>query len=198
VTALALAPGNRIWVAYHGLYQGGINAPFNDVGTHLVLLNQYGFLEPSFEVTFTGTGSIDSLAVDPDGRLLAAGTFEMVNGVARRGVVRLFPDGRMDPSFDPGTGVLVRPWYGRVNGLAYQADGRILLAGEFEQVNAVTRIGVVRLARDGSVDLTFDHGRGLGALELRNASRTTVVYRRLVGFDELDGHQSNAAITRHR
>lgn len=157
VTALAPRSDGSVWVAVHPLPLGGNGFP-DPFGAHLVLLGENGSLDASFQTTFEGE-SIDALAVDAAGRILAGGNFSLVNGVARRGLVRLFPDGRVDPSFAPGAGVVLRP-YGRLNALAVQPDGRIVLAGDFSQVNGVDRNGVARLESNGAVDGTFPADQG--------------------------------------
>lgn len=70
--------------------------------------------------------------------------------------------GSLDISFDPGDGVDQS-----VFALALQADGRIVIAGDFTTVDNVTRNGIARLASNGALDSSFDPG--LGANDLVNA-----------------------------
>src|SRR5262249_812007 len=44
--------------------------------------------------------------------------------------------------------------------LALQSDGRILVGGQFSQVDLTQRFNLARLNTDGSVDFTFDPGNG--------------------------------------
>jgi uncharacterized delta-60 repeat protein len=103
-------------------------------------------------------GVIEGLAVDKDEQLFVAGEFSAVHGVQRMRVARLLPDGEVDPDFDPGSGP-----DGRVTALAVQSDGRVLIAGAFQNVSGITRRHVARLHTDGSLDLSFDAGAGPGA-----------------------------------
>lgn len=44
---------------------------------------------------------IRTITLQPDGRIVIGGSFSHVSGVPRESVARLFPDGSLDPSFDP-------------------------------------------------------------------------------------------------
>ncbi|MEW6160700.1 MAG: immunoglobulin domain-containing protein, partial [Verrucomicrobiota bacterium] len=69
----------------------------------------------------------------PDGKILVVGGFEQFGGVRTTGLVRLLADGRVDPSFVPGTGPtlaasLDKPF---LDSIARDAQGRVYLAGHF-------------------------------------------------------------------
>jgi uncharacterized delta-60 repeat protein len=55
---------------------------------------------------------------------------------------------------------------GRVNALAVQDDGKIVVGGDFTQYDATTRNYIARLNSDGTLDDTFDAGTTLGAAVL--------------------------------
>ncbi len=79
-----------------------------------------------------------------DGRLLLAGAFSQVEGMARSNLVCLLDDGRLDLRFDPGSSFGgLDP--GSVVGMAQQDDGRILVAGNFTSFDGNTARGLVRL-----------------------------------------------------
>ena len=90
----------------------------------------------------TGAGAaFFGLAVQPDGRLVAAGHTTSANAEAR--VDRLLPDGGRDVSFgEAGTAFVERAGPGnafdvRLFAAAVQADGRILAAGTRTNAGAV-------------------------------------------------------------
>ena len=96
-------------------------------------LNADGSLDTSFDPGCSGT--INTLAVEADGKILVGGRFSTLGGggtgtTTRNGIGRLNADGSLDTSFDPG----VNDW---VNVLAVQADGKILVGGRFAQPWAV-------------------------------------------------------------
>jgi uncharacterized delta-60 repeat protein len=82
----------------------------------------------------------------PDGRLLIAGVFRNVNGVARNGLAVLNADGSLDQSFRPDGSMR-----NIVNGVL-QADGKILVGIDN---GSTTLNGVWRLNSDGSIDTSF-------------------------------------------
>ncbi|HEY2953204.1 MAG TPA: delta-60 repeat domain-containing protein, partial [Verrucomicrobiae bacterium] len=61
----------------------------------------------------------------------------------------------VDASFDPGAGA-----NNDVFALALQADGKILVGGQFRTFNGTNRSRIARLNADGSLDLSFDPGLG--------------------------------------
>ena len=104
-------------------------------------------------------GEVACVAVQPDGKILIAGSFTVVNGQARNRIARLNPDGTVESTatFNPGTGAS-----SDIRGLVVQADGRILMAGLFTTVNGQSRNRIARLNADGTLEslATFNPGTG--------------------------------------
>ena len=123
----------------------------------LARLNADGTLDATFDPGSGPTAPVGGIhfAVLPDGRIIVAGSFTLFKGVAAARVVRLLPNGDVDPSFSVGTGP-----NGTVHRVRLQADGRIVIAGSFTMVNGTTRNRIARLNADGSLDNTFDPGTG--------------------------------------
>lgn len=115
-----------------------------------------GALDPAFVPVFTGVQPpvVNEIVQQYDGKILVAGTFATVGGVASANLARLLTNGEVDPSFIPP-----QP-RGVVNAIALQPDGKILIAGSFAEVGGLPRRGLARLNRDGSVDPTFSVGSG--------------------------------------
>lgn len=86
-------------------------------------------------------GTILAVAVQPDGKILIGGAFTDVNGTARNYIARLNSDGGLDTTFDPGAGTNAR-----VDSLALQPDGKILLGGPFSSINGTTRYYLGRVS----------------------------------------------------
>ncbi len=99
--------------------------------------------------------STHGIAVQPDGRILLAGNGgTLLDSDAM--VLRLLDDGTPDLSF--GTSGIAFVDYGAADlgqGLALQADGRILLAISARNSGAPTDSAVARLESDGSLDTSF-------------------------------------------
>lgn len=96
------------------------------------------------------------MAVQPDGKIIVAGSHDKVDGVLQRNLARLNADGTLDTTFKS----YVNGW---VYAVAIQPDGKILVAGGFTAVispgppySDAIRRGLVRLNADGSLDTAFD------------------------------------------
>ena len=117
-----------------------------------------GILDAAFNPG--ATGSVTSLGLQSDGRIVAGGFFTALGGgigtATRRSVGRLNTDGSVDPGFNPGANAIV--W-----SLDVDALDRIVLGGDFTMaggggtgVNARNRLA--RLNADGSIDGSFNPG----------------------------------------
>ncbi|PAT40313.1 hypothetical protein CK623_06405 [Vandammella animalimorsus] len=106
-----------------------------------------------------GNNDVYALALQADGKLLAAGGFtEFPTGQPASRIVRLNADGARDASFSPPSAI--NDW---VRDLAVQADGKILLGGDFSQVGGTAAQGLARLNADGSRDPGFTSALPAGA-----------------------------------
>lgn len=126
-----------------------------------------GDLDPTFGaggIVITDLGGAEgggpvapSLALQPDGRILLAGTSDR-GGDSDFAIVRYEPDGGLDLSFgDAGSVVLDLGQEDLANSVAVQDDGKILVAGSTGS-GPVTDFAVVRLMPDGSRDSSFGSG----------------------------------------
>jgi len=143
-------------------YNNGNNRDFI-----LACFNPDGSIDESFGnngTTVTPIGNFEdicfALAMQPDGKLLAAGGSNKSMGAFdyNFALVRYNPDGTLDNSFG-NSGVVITE-IGLYNSIAYsiavQQDGRILLAGETQDsLYAFNDFAVVRYNEDGSLDSTF-------------------------------------------
>jgi uncharacterized delta-60 repeat protein len=120
------------------------------VGPRFVRLLENGSIDPSFNPNFGAPSFVNTLAVQGDGKVILAGPFNAVSGVARGRIGRVNADGSLDASFDPGTGFNQAPAQ-----LVVQPDGRILAAGGFSSYNGTAVPGIVRINSNGSIDNTF-------------------------------------------
>ena len=119
-------------------------------------LNVDGSLDGSFNPGAGADNPVYAVAVQPNGRILAAGAFSTFNSISRPGIVRLNTNGTVDVSFNAGSGA-----DGPVYAATLQSDGKVLIGGDFSSVDGVTRGRIARLNSNGSLDLTFDPGDGV-------------------------------------
>ena len=94
-------------------------------------------------------GTVWSLAVQPDGKILLGGDFTTVSGARRNYLARVNADGSLDPSFSPGSDTP------SVLALAVLRDGKILVAGTFSSLGGQTHNRLGRLNPDGTLDSSF-------------------------------------------
>jgi uncharacterized delta-60 repeat protein len=136
-----------------------IGGRFTEVGgvarNRIARLNANGTLDATFDPGTGTNGTPWHLALQPDGKVLIGGSFTEVNGVARNRIARLNANGTLDAAFNPGTGTNGAPLH-----LALQPDGKVLIGGEFTEVDGVARNRIARLNANGTLDTTFNPGAG--------------------------------------
>jgi len=98
---------------------------------------------------------VHCILVQPDGLVLLGGGFTSVNGEPHSRVARLGSDGQLDIAF--ATGAITN---GTVFCVAVQTDGKIIVGGDFFTSASTNRMRIVRLNADGTLDPSFDPGRG--------------------------------------
>src|SRR2546423_618040 len=108
-----------------------------------------GDIDPSFNPGSAAYGTIYSIAIQPDGKVLIGGYFDAGTGSARNGIARLNTDGSLDTSFQNGMdGLGCCGNY--VSTIAVQSDGKVVIGGYFGTVNGTNRTSIARLNADGS------------------------------------------------
>jgi uncharacterized delta-60 repeat protein len=84
---------------------------------------------------------VDALALQPDGKIVVAGTANYFGSTPRFALARYRPNGALDGTFG-GDGKVITAFSGgfaRASGLAIQADGRIVAAGQSGDNTAIAR-----------------------------------------------------------
>ena len=117
--------------------------------------NSNGSLDTSFDPGTGADGEITAAVLQPDGRIVVAGLFTSFNGFTHNRVCRLNANGSVDQTFGLGNGI-----NNAALALALQSDGRIIVGGQFSQVDLTQRNNIARLNTNGTVDLSFDPGTG--------------------------------------
>ncbi len=153
ITALALQPDGKVLV---GVWSRQVQQSLEDGQSQIAdqysvkRLNADGSSDASFVSTNTGPlALVGSILVQPDGKLLVR------HGFNSSQVNRLHSNGSWDHTFNASTES------GGVEAVALQPDGKVLVGGNFATVNGTNRNRLARLNSDGTLDLTFDPGRGL-------------------------------------
>jgi len=163
VISTAIQPDGKILV-------GGSFTTFNGITVNrLVRLNADGTLDTAF-IANIGTGAnsnVNSIAVQPDGKIVLGGDLLTFNGVTVNRIVRLNADGTRDTGFTTGSGLNAF-----ITSIALQPDGKIIIGGGFTTFNGVTANRIARLNADGTLDNNFNSNLGQGANNFVNAVAT--------------------------
>jgi uncharacterized delta-60 repeat protein len=118
---------------------------------------------------------VRALATFRDGRIVAAATLQLASGGTQLALVRLLPNGEIDPSFGAGLGyVLTGPAGSTLGSMAMDRNGGIVVAGGHPAGAREVPL-VLRLAPDGSPDGTFGAGGTVDGASLGLAGRATGV-----------------------
>jgi len=138
VTALVCLPNGKIMVGGGGTWNEASN---------IARLNNDGSIDESFNTRIGADGDIETIAIQPDGKVLIGGNF-------KQRLARLNVDGTIDDSFRYESPIpIVVP---AISAIALAPDGK-LLVGEYSKL--------LRLNPDGSLDESFGkkyfffHGR---------------------------------------
>lgn len=152
--AVALQPDGRIVVG--GLANGALVERYLPDGTPDASFGAGGRFVLASPWT---THEVHAVAVQPDGKILAAGTgpFGIYDGPQAM-VFRLLTDGTLDPSFGTG-GLAVSDFHydAAAHGIALQPDGRIVVVGEVSTGTDVLAL-VQRYTAGGTLDPSFGEG----------------------------------------
>jgi len=120
-------------------------------------LNPNGSADASFDAGSTTIHSISDLLIQPDGKIIAVGKFTSVQGSNRFGIVRLNANGSLDGSF-VAQGIANLATLNGPYRIALMSNGKLIVAGDFANVNGSQKKNLVRLNTDGTVDCSFDPG----------------------------------------
>lgn len=132
---------------------GGAFSSYNNINHgYIVRLNSTA---SAIDATFnTGTGfngTVSSIVIQSDGKILVGGNFTEYNGQAVKNIARLNTNGTLDNTFDIGTGFNFD-----VKVVAVDSEERVLAGGWFTSYNGTTGVNrITRLIGKPDCDDTF-------------------------------------------
>jgi uncharacterized delta-60 repeat protein len=170
--ALVIQPDQRIVAAGHATVGG--NAAFG-----LARFNADGSLDSNFgasgthvDVVATDTSGLRALAIQTNGKLVAAGAASIGPGGKNFEVVRYTPDGVLDAAFGVN-GVAVTDFSGGDDipaSVGINATGGIVVAGSITNASAGIDFGVAQYAGDAITPLLYSSWTPIGPAPLLNGS----------------------------
>ena len=134
VRALAIQLDGRVLVG--GSFTNFNGSPLN----HIARLNINGQVDTSFNVGAGADDTVDAIVLQPDTRIVMAGSFTHANGVFRNRITRLLPDGTVDPAINFGLGANAY-----INTVALQPDGMMVIGGGFTSYDGASRQHLARI-----------------------------------------------------
>ena len=156
--AVAIQPDGKIVAA--GYANDGLQNDFA-----LARYNPNGSLDPNFDgdgkvtTDFQGDDDmISAIAIQPNGKIVVAGSAVTTAGGIDFALARYNPDGSLDTNFS-GNGKRATDFFGdidQVMGLVIQPDGKIVAAGYTTTGTGDLNFALARYNSNGTLDTTFD------------------------------------------
>ena len=134
IYACTVLPNGKILIG--GVFTSYAGAARNRIAR----VNSDGTPDTGFSPGTGANAHVNSISVQPDGKVVLGGVFTTMNGTGRNRVARLQPDGSLDTGFNPGTGA-----DNAVYCTALRPDGSVLIGGEFLSYNVTGRNRIARL-----------------------------------------------------
>jgi uncharacterized delta-60 repeat protein len=167
------------WPQLFAQQQGAVDTTFNP-GDHGF---DYG---QGTEDSHWPSKMVQAIGIQSDGKIILGGGFDFYNGAQVNGIVRTFPDGRIDTSFKSSNG-----FPGFVTDIEIDSNDNIYIVGGFNSYNGYPTKSIIKLNPDGSVDSSFQVtiGKGptnssLSAIALQNDGKI-VVAGAFTSFDNI-------------
>ena len=178
VYTVALQEDGKILVG--GLFDNYQGTTTNNI----VRITTGGSIDTDFDMGVWADSMVNNIAIQEDWKILVGGNFSHYDGFLTYGLVRLNSDGTPDTDF-----VVWWVWKKWIVGWIYyvktilpQADGKILVGGDFtsrvEDTPTTALHGMIRLTSIWDVDTAFDVGDGfngvISSMALSNSGRIFV------------------------
>jgi hypothetical protein len=124
-----------------------------------------GTMDTTFHGPVTTYGYVDYFLEQPDGKVLMTGTFCFEGSPDTLGLVRLLPDGELDPSFNDQHQYRATYRNGEIMGTRQVHavdDGMLVVTGDFDQIDGQSRGGIAMLDAAGNLLPGYFDGNGCG------------------------------------
>jgi uncharacterized delta-60 repeat protein len=172
---------------------GGMFTSYNGVSrNNIVRLNTDGSIDPTFDPGIGFNDIVRTICIQPDGKIIAGGSFTSFNGVTSNRIKRLNPNGSVDAAFNIGSG-----FDQEVYSINVSPNGKIIVGGGFTTYNGTSRNRIVRLNTNGSIDAAFIIGSGFSGLSYYVLTTDFQVDGKIIAggfFDSYNGVSRNGIV----
>ncbi len=136
---------------------GGSSVPYHGL---LIRVNGHGEI-----LERKGTFWINSMLVQADGKIMALGFDNPDWGIIKRTIVRMNSDFSIDSSFKlEDKNIYADPSESSIETLSLQLDGKIIVGGNFFEINGLLASNIARLDANGNFDASFNQRRGANGI----------------------------------
>lgn len=151
VTAITALPDGKIFI-------GGYFETYNGITVkNFAKLKADGTIDPTFNTTGTGPNSgVQKILVLPSNKIMIVGDFTSYNGITANRIARLNADGTLDTTFNVGGSGSPSA----IHTIALQADGKMIIGGDFYNYNGSPGDFIARINANGSKDTSFNNRPG--------------------------------------
>ena len=124
----------------------------------ILRINPSGSIDTTFAISGGFNGTVRSIIQQPDGKIVAGGSFNTYSGSTANRIVRINPSGSIDTTFAISGG-----FDSFVFLITQQSDNKIVAGGDFVSYSGSTANRIVRINPSGSIDTTFSTGTGFNS-----------------------------------
>lgn len=146
----------------------GIFSTYNGSSSpRIARLLSNGTIDPTFIIGSGFNNTTTDVLVNSDDSMFILGYFDTYNGTSvSPGIVKLLPNGNIDPSFSAGTGIDPyvpnnANYFARIVG-----ETSFYIGGFLTDYNGISVSQIIKLNIDGTVDTSFDSGTGFDGVNL--------------------------------
>ncbi len=158
VNSIAIATSGKIIIG--GMFNSYNGAAINRIAR----LQANGTLDPTFLVGTGFDNKVNTIVLEPAGKIIVGGNFASYDGVANSKIIRLNTSGSIDNTFSTGTGFSNNGGQDGVTSIARQQSGKIIVCGDFNSYNSFAIVGIVQLNSTGGIVNDFSISTGFNAL----------------------------------
>ena len=156
IYTVVLQPDGRIIIAGNFTNYNGVSV------NRVARLLPDGTLDLSFNTGLGADAIVETLLLQPDGKIVLGGRFTTFNGLSYNKMVRLNADGSIDFGFVIGAG-----FDKYVYAIAIQSDNKLIIGGTFLNFSGTSAKKIARLNSNGTLDVSFVSGAGFSIGEVR-------------------------------